>query len=219
MKKSFLVLLLIFSTSAFAQRDSLNLGDRYFEDQLYFGLTFNQLYNQPTDVVGSGFSYGVNFGYLKDVPLNKKGSFSLALGLGYSFDSFNHGFKLSSVDDVVVFDVIANISSNSFKTHFLEVPFEVRWRTSTANKYKFWRIYTGIKFGYNLKNSFSYDNTTYNNVERFDKFQYGLTLSAGYSTFNFNLYYGLKPLFKDATSGEPTIGTKVLRMGIIFYIL
>lgn len=219
MKKYILILVLVFSSNAFAQKDSLNLGDAYLEDQLYFGLTFNQLFNQPTNVKGSGFSYGVNFGYLRDVPLNKKGNIALALGLGYAFDSSNHGFKLSSINNVIVFDVLPNISSNSFKSHSIEVPFEIRWRTSNANKYKFWRIYTGIKFGYNLKNSFSYEGVSYNNVERLDKIQYGLTLSAGYSTFNLNLYYGLKPLLKDAALGESSIDTRVLRMGLIFYIL
>lgn len=219
MKKYFLIGFLIFISNAFAQKDSLSIGDRYLEDQLYFGLTYNQLFNQPSLVSASGFSFGINMGYLKDIPLTKRGNVALALGLGYSYDSFNHGFKLSSVDNVVVFDAVANSSSNSFKTHAVEFPFEIRWRTSTANKYKFWRIYAGIKFGYNFRNTFSYEDVTYNNVDRFNKLQYGLTLSAGYSTFNFNFYYGLKPLFKGANSGEPTIGTKMLRMGLIFYIL
>ena len=59
----------------------------------------------------------------------------------------------------------------------------------------------------------------YSNIERFNKIQYGLTLAAGYSTFNFSLYYGLTPLFKSAALGTNPINTKVLKLGLIFYIL
>ena len=60
---------------------------------------------------------------------------------------------------------------------------------------------------------------TYANVARFNKLQYGLTFSAGYATFNFNVYYGLTPIFKDATAGTAVIGSKVLRLGMVFYVL
>ena len=43
--------------SVYGQKDSLQLGDKYLEDQLYFGVTYNQLFSQPNTVVGSGFSY------------------------------------------------------------------------------------------------------------------------------------------------------------------
>ena len=114
-------------------------------------------------------------------------------------------------------------SRSNLQLHTLEFPLELRWRTSTANKYKFWRIYTGIKISYNLKNTIEYTSNSilasFTNIERFNKVQYGLTFSAGYSTFNFHLYYGLTPLFKDATIGTASIETKVIKLGMVFYIL
>jgi len=223
MKKLVFLFFLFFTSIVFSQRDSLQIGERYLEDQIYFGVTYNQLYDQPTLVRGSGFSYGLNVGYIKDIPLIRSGNVALAIGVGYAFDSFNHGLKVSEVNNEVVFEIDTNLASNSLKIYALEFPLEFRWRTSTANKYKFWRIYTGVKFSYNLKNTFRYETAVntfdYSNVNRFQKIQYGITLSAGYAAFNFNLYYGITPLLKNASIGTNEISTKVLKMGLVFFLL
>jgi len=224
MKKIMLLLLWTNTMVLFGQKDSLQLGDKYLEDQVYFGVVFNQLISQPTEVIGSGFSYGITAGYIRDFSIVKSGQVAIGLGIGYAFDSLKHGFKVSNQNSAVILEVDPSIQSrSSLALHSLEFPLEFRWRTATANKYKFWRIYTGVKISYNLKNTIEYTSnsvlTSYKNIERFNKVQYGLTFSAGYSTFNFNMYYGLSPLFKDAAVGTKSIGTKVIKLGMIFYIL
>lgn len=224
MKKLITILFILNSIYVIGQKDSLQIGDKYLEDQIYFGVTFNQLINQPAQVIGSGFSYGINTGYIRDISLVKSGKIALGLGIGYSFDSLKHGFKVSQNNTEVVLEVDPTLqSTNGLKLHALEFPVEIRWRTSSANKYKFWRIYSGVKISYNLKNTIDFTNnsivTSYTDFSRFNKLQYGLTFSAGYSTFNFNLYYGLTPLFKDTTLGAKSINTKVLKLGMVFYIL
>lgn len=224
MKKVFSILFTLLSFCLYAQKDSLSLGDKYLEDQMYFTVSYNQLFNQPVTVIGSGFSYGLNVGYIKDISLVKSGRVALGVGIGYAYDSFKHGYKISSQNNIVVVDVDPGIVSTSgLHLHSIEFPFEIRWRTSNANKYKFWRVYTGFKISYNLKNTIEFTTNnvlnTYDNIERFNKVQYGLTLAAGYSTFNFSLYYGLTPLFKSTSIGTNPINTKVLKLGLIFYIL
>ena len=223
MKKQLILLLLLITCNVFSQKDSLQLGDRYLEDQVYLGITYNQLFDQPTQVKGSGFSYGMNVGYLKDIPLIKSGKLAVAIGFGYAYDSYRQGLKVSEINNETVLEVDPSLSSNSLKVHSLEIPFEFRWRTATATTYKFWRIYTGIKLSYNLSNLFSYvtaDETfTYSNVDVFQKVQYGITLSAGYATFNFNFYYGLTPMLNKAFLGASKIDTKVMKIGLVFYIL
>lgn len=224
MKKLFFVLFTILSFSLYAQKDSLRIGDKYLEDQLYFGISYNQLFDQPNAVIGSGFSYGLNTGYIRDISLIKSGKLALGVGIGYAFDSFNHGYKITTQNNTVIVDADpSTVTTSKLKLHSLEFPFEIRWRTSNANKYKFWRIYTGFKISYNLKNTLEYTSNgvlnEHSNIERFNKIQYGLTLSAGYSTFNFSLYYGLTPLLKSSTLGTNPINTKVIKLGLIFYIL
>lgn len=217
------ILLLFFVFQVQAQKDSLQLGDRYADDQLYASISYAQFFNQPTSVSKSGFSYALSAGFIKDVILNKKGNFSFALGIGYGFDFFNHNLKVEEVNSKTTFSSAQNVRSNVFKSHNLEFPIEFRWRTSTARKYDFWRIYTGIKFLYNLSNKFEYTENstkfTFKNLQSYNNFQYGLTLSAGFDAFNVNIFYSLTPIFESATIGSEEINSRILKFGFIFYIL
>lgn len=224
MKKQLLFLLLIFLTQfGFAQKDSLQLGDKYSEDQLYFLISYNQLFNQPSQVKGSGFSFGLASGYIKDITLNKEGTVALGLGLGYNYDAFNHGLKVTEVNNAVTFEVDNTLTSNRLTIHNLEFPFEIRWRNSDATKYSFWRVYAGVKASYNLGNTFEFNDGTqsfsFKNVSRFNDWQYGLTLSVGYNALTAHMYYGLTPILKDSSIGTTDISTKIIRIGLIFYLL
>ncbi len=224
MKRLSAILLFIsLSFTMNAQKDSLQLGDRYSEDQLYFLISYNQLFDQPDAVKGSGFSYGLSTGFIKDISLNKQGTFALGIGIGYNFDSFNHGLKVSEVNNTVTFEVDNTLTSNKLNMHNLEFPLELRWRNSDAQTYAFWRIYGGIKASYNLSNTFEFNDGTqtfsYDNVSRFNDWQLGLTLSIGYNALTAQVYYGLTPILKDSSIGTQDISTKIIRIGLIFYLL
>ena len=104
MKKLVIILIaILYSLLYLPKKIRCNLGDRYAEDQLYFSMTYNQMYQQPSTITRSGFSYGLSSGFLKDIILNKKGTFSFALGLGYGFDFFNHELKVEEFNNVSVF--------------------------------------------------------------------------------------------------------------------
>ena len=208
----------------FSQKDSLQIGDRYAEDQIYASISFSQFITQPSSIRESNFSYSFSTGFIKDIILNKQGNFSIAAGLGYGFDMFNHQLKVEEINNSSKFSNDNSVYSNIFKSHNLEIPLEFRWRTSTAIKYNFWRVYTGVTFLYNLSNKFQFTDSTntlvkYSNVSAYNKFQYGLTVSAGYKEFNIHVFYGLTPLFKDATINNEAINTKILKLGLIFFIL
>lgn len=221
-------ILILFFISCFvsklaAQKDSLQLGDRYAEDQIYASISYAQFYNQPKTISRSGFSYGISTGFIKDFILNKQGDVSIGIGIGYGYDFFNHELKVQEINDVTVFNTSNNLNSNVFKAHNLELPIELRWRTSTAKEYDFWRIYGGVKFLYNISNTFQFEENgtqfSYKNVSSFRKFQYGLSLSAGYDEFNINFFYNLTPIFKNVTLNGENIDSSILKFGLIFYIL
>ena len=221
----FFVLFIVCSSAiSFAQKDSLQLGDKYAEDQIYASISYAQFYSQPSTITKSNFSYALSIGFIKDFTINKKGNISFAAGIGYGYDFFNHELKVDEINNITVFSDETTIDSNIFKAHNFEFPIELRWRTSTAKKYNFWRVYTGIKFLYNMSNSFNYidkngTSFSYKNISSFNKLQYGLTLSAGYDEFNINVFYGLSPIFDKAKLNGESIETKKLKFGLIFYIL
>lgn len=201
----------------------MKLGDKYADDQIYASITYAQFFNQPAIISKSGFSFAFSTGFMKDVILNKRGNVSIAFGVGYGYDYFNHNLKVEEINNSTVFGDASNINSNVFKAHNLEFPFEFRLRTSNAIKYDFWRIYTGVKFLYNLSNTFRFEenNTqfSYSNVSAYNKLQYGITFSAGYDVVNFHMFYNLTPIFKDAKINSENIDTSILKFGLIFYIL
>jgi hypothetical protein len=182
------------------------------------------LYDQPTGITKSNFSYALSGGFIKDIILNKSGTIAIAGGIGLGYDFFNHELKVDEVDGTTVFTNDITTTKNIFKSYNLEFPFELRWRTSNAIKYNFWRIYTGVKFLYNLDNNFQYIDVNsnlikYRKVSSYNKLQYGLTLSAGYDAFTMNVFYGLSPVFKNGLLNEKVVDTKILKFGLIFYFL
>ena len=211
---------IINALNCFAQKDSLNLEGTYWEDQLYLSTTYNILKSQPNGIDSSELSYGLSLGYIKDIPLNKKGSFSIGIGIGYNYDFFDHALLFNetetSTDDVT-------LSSNKIKLNNLEFPIQIRWRTSDISTYSFWRVYTGLRLNYNLSNKFSYSlddvDFIFKNIDSYNKFQTGLELSVGYGAFNLFVYYGITPIYNDATYNSEANNTSIAKFGLIFYLL
>ncbi|MCK0160783.1 porin family protein [Allomuricauda sp. F6463D] len=220
---------LILSVSVFGQAnigDDNQSDDRYLEDQFYVCVGYNMLLDKPDDVVQRSFSYNLQAGIIKDIPLNKRRNFGIGLGLGYAMNSYFSNMIVTESSNDLVYEVVdvSDFNRSKLGMHTVELPFELRWRTSTANEYKFWRIYAGARFGYvfsaRSKLVMEEGTTSFSNPD-IESFQYGVTLNFGYNTWNVHAYYGLSTLFKDSVvmeSGTP-IDVKVLRIGLIFYIL
>ncbi|MDA7825117.1 PorT family protein [bacterium] len=202
------------------EQDSL-----YREDQFYVSVTYNALIDLPNNVSQNSFSTGVHLGAIRDFPLNKRRNIALALGLGYSFNSFNQNIRISGYNpyNYTILESY-NYSKNNFTQHFIEVPFEFRWRTSNAQSYKFWRVYTGLKLGYLIASKSVFNDRSgsdnQKNLTDLNKLQYGLTMSIGYNTWNGYIYYGLNPVFNDVSTIDlQSIDMSALKIGLIFYLL
>lgn len=201
--------------------------ERYREDQFYLGISYNVLLNYPGGVSQNGLSYGLLGGFIRDIPLNADCTFALGIGLGYGFNSYYSNLRALQGDEGIEYVILTDRGSynrNKLETHLIEVPLELRWRNSTRETYKFWRIYGGVKFAYvaGSRSKYTTDEFTdsFNNPDT-ENFTYGLTLNLGYNTFNLHLYYGLNDLFRDGITGPDgqQLEMAPLRIGLIFYIL
>lgn len=232
MKK--LLILLVFSTfslTAVAQLDSLavEINDSlYFEDQFYVGMFYNALVDQPGETGQNKLSYGVQGGFIKDLPFNKQRSLAVGIGVGLAYQSINNDLRARQLSTGrIVYNQVApgiDYRRNTMSFASVEFPFELRWRGSTPFKYRFWRIYAGLKASYNLGARSSFVTADYKESFKNDDmndWMYGTYLSFGYNTWNFYVYYQLNPLFSDNTytgSGEEIL-SRSLQVGLIFYIL
>jgi hypothetical protein len=225
---SSLVILLSFQW-CFAQEDTIkDVDSLYKEDQFYAGVTYNLLGKKPDGLSQSGFSTGFHFGFINDMPLNKNRNVAIGIGLGYSINSFNQNLLIVKENtggySYSLLDGNNTYSKNTFYSNLIEIPIEFRWRTSTPSEYNFWRIYAGFKLGYVISNVTKFkgepESFKHKNISDFNNFQYGLTLSAGYNTWNIHVYYGLNPVFSsEAILNGNVVDTNAVKVGLMFYIL
>lgn len=211
------------------RKDSTNVTVKvvdslYREDQFYIGLTYNLLQNRPDGLSQNSFSSGLHIGFLRDMPLNKNRNVAIAVGLGYSMNDFRQNLKITEIDGNFTYQLDNDFDKNKFALHYVDLPIEFRWRTSTIQSHRFWRIYTGVKVSYLFLNKSKFTSSTetfkYFGNDDFNKFQYGAYISFGYNTWNFHAYYGLNSLLKsEAKLDGKSIDLNTLNIGLMFYIL
>ena len=204
---------------------SESLDSLYREDQLYVSVTYNALINMTEGMTQNSFSPGFHLGLIRDFPVNKARNFAIGLGLGYSYNRFNQNLKIDTSSQPI-YEIVqgGNFNKSNFSQHLIELPLEFRWRTSNSETYKFWRIYSGIKAGYVFASKSVFEDASERlyskNLEGLNAWQYGLTLSVGYNTWNGYVYYGLNSVFDSvSTTNNQSIDFNSLKIGLIFYIL
>ncbi|MCF6348550.1 MAG: PorT family protein [Flavobacteriaceae bacterium] len=208
-----------------AQNNDTIKNTKYLEDQIYIGFSIATLINTPKGITQNGLSNSIELGIIKDIPINDKGDFAFGIGLGYGRNTYFQNIKIEEINNITQFQIAAEgFKNNKFSTHTIDVPLEIRWRTSTINKYKFWRIYAGGKLSYVFASNARFkepgNTIKVKGISEINKLQYGLKLAVGYGTWNFNFYYGLTDLFSNANLNETTpIEVRDFRIGLIFYIL
>ncbi len=225
MGKYWLLILLLFSfvkSQAQVNNDSI-IGFKYLEDQLYLSLSYTILSNKPETISQNGFSGGLAFGFIRDIPLNEQRNVGFGIGVGYAYNVFVQNLKISRENQSTVFELAENYKTNRFGINSIELPIEFRWRTSTPIKYSFWRFYGGIKFAYLITATSKFTNSdvvlTTKNIPELNRIQYGPSLAVGYGNWNLYFYYALRPLFKDALFKDKNIDLKDINIGLKFYIM
>lgn len=229
MKKFITIGFLVCSLVSFAQYvdegEDDGIDQNYLEDQFYTAIAYNFLINRPEGVVQRNFSYNLQLGFIKDIPINERRNFGLGLGFGYAANSYYTNLKANEmVDGTVEYEILdESFKRSKFETHAIEFPIEIRWRTSNAIDYRFWRVYAGgkITYAFSRRSKFVSDDQklSFSNDD-IRQWNYGIMLNIGYNTFNLHLYYSINPVLNDNVrlNGE-AIEMRPLKIGIIFYIL
>ncbi|HEA28839.1 MAG TPA: PorT family protein [Leeuwenhoekiella sp.] len=229
-----LLLFFVFFLTSYTQVQSQNktedsITDPYYrEDQFYLAITFNLLVNKPEGISQNGFSGGLHLGFIRDMPFNERRNWSIGLGAGLSMNTYNENLFIGEREnEATIFEVIppnSNYNKNWLTTYQIEVPLQLRWRTSTASTFNFWRIYTGLQLGYVYAYKANFEQpgnqVVQTDIPELERYKLGANFSFGYGSFNFYFYYSLTPFFKDAiTETDRSIELNTFKLGLIFYIL
>lgn len=197
----------------------------YREDQFYLNLSFSNLQKSPAGLKQNKISPMVSFGFLRDMPINKNRTWAFAAGIGYTINIINDNLFLSYNNENIVYQVNSQVSyeKNKMTLQYLDLPLEIRWRTSTFDSHEFWRIYTGFKFSYLINSHYNFvgaegDLNIRGNTD-INKLQCGVYTAMGRNTWNLYVYYGLNPIFKSASIDQQPIKMTTFNMGLQFYIL
>jgi hypothetical protein len=224
-KTVFQILVFMATMFSFCQTaKTIAIPDSLFrEDQFYATLSYNLMQKKPAGFGQNGFSSGIHFGFIRDIPLNKTRKWAVGLGLGYGYQNLKQNIKITERNGTFSYSIQSGFDKNRLVIHSVEVPLEVRWRNATPQSHRFWRIYTGFKFSYAFSSNFVHESATENykikTVEAIDRLQYGPYLSVGYNGFNAYVYYGLNPIFKDAKIENQDLLLNSFNLGLQFYIL
>jgi hypothetical protein len=92
MRIKLFISILFITLSSFAQdvaKDFDAPDSLYREDQFYLNITYNTLQRRSDGLKQNKLSTGVALGILRDMPLNKKRTVALAVGIGYSLSIYN----------------------------------------------------------------------------------------------------------------------------------
>jgi hypothetical protein len=198
----------------------------YREDQIYTAIAYNLLQGKPAGFSQNSFSTNLTLGVLRDMPVNKARTYSVAAGLGYSYNNIQYNLKVSEGPTGNTYEVVPENSfdKNKLVLHYLELPVELRWRNSDAVSHKFWRVYLGFKVSWLFADKAQYEGAPADikikGNNDLNRFVYGTYLSVGWNTWNLYAYYGLNPIFKSAflPSGEK-VKLNSVNLGLMFYIL
>jgi len=221
-KKFFLLFsLLFFIQSSFSQSDRTK--DSYREDQFYFGSSYFIQTESLEDFKQNGFSGNFQFGFIRDFPINKSSTKAVGLGLGFERNFFTSNIQPTNIEDNIDYKVVVSRfleSKNKISFSSIVLPIEYRWRKSSIDEYKFWRIYTGLK----LKKNFPlFSDPSYGSEITIDEIEDWTTsfyINAGYNTWNISLEYDLDPILKNKkTTDGNNLNISFFRLGLVFYLL
>ena len=221
-KKFFLLFFLLFFTQlSFTQ--SIISKDNYREDQFYFGSSYFIQTVPIENFKQNGFSGNFQFGFVRDLPLNNNSTKAIGIGLGYERNFFTSNIQPIETDGNIDYRIVISRfleSKNKISFSSFVIPIEYRWRRSSIDQYKFWRIYTGLKI---KKNFPLYSNPSYGSeitIDEIEDWTTSIYLNAGYNTWNVSLEYDLNPILKNKkTSNGENLNVSFFRLGLVFYIL
>ncbi|WP_430614045.1 porin family protein [Flavobacterium sp. JP2137] len=230
-QKIIVAVILLFGAVAGAQEllqqpvetDTAKVYDtKYREDQFYVGITHSILQDKPPGFSQRSLSLGIQAGFLRDFPINAARTWAIAPGIGYSYLNLHH--NLAPFDGVdFPSQILKEYDRNTLSLHYLDFPLEIRWRTSTPESHKFWRVYTGFKVSYLVADKAvtksDLADFTLKNSADLNQWVYGVYLSAGFNTWNIYMYYGLNSVYKNQVVPESNNKVKAFNAGLMFYIL
>jgi hypothetical protein len=235
MKQLFIICLVLgFTTSAFAQNDSIKRKKTIAEfalknykgdpkDRLIFEAIYTSWFGIPKNIKPDWKCIGFNFAMMFDKPI-KNSNFSFGYGAGLYCHNFssnaNYLYKTDSITNItstLMEPKTSSYISNKYSERSVEIPLELRFRTKTNSNFK---MMLGVKIGY-VFNDYKKTNDVNGKIRLYDlkninRFRYGLNFRIGVEQFCLSASYYISEAF-NATNGPQGIHPFSIGIAIIPY--
>ena len=99
------------------------------------------------------FQQAYRWVFLRDMPINSNRNLAVAPGLGLTFNNYSQNIGITTANGTPVYTVLTDASAysnNKFSQLLVDLPLEFRWRGSTFENHRFFRIHGGLKLSYLL---------------------------------------------------------------------
>ncbi|MCO5248008.1 MAG: PorT family protein [Chitinophagales bacterium] len=184
------------------------------KDRIVINLSYDALLNLPSGMKMSGFSRGFDAYFMYDVVLGKS-NFSIAPGIGVGNNNYFHKYTISTdTDGKTVFSAVdegLKVKKSKLALTSIDIPVELRFRTTPKSNGYSWKVAIGGKFGRIVQNKWKYkgqmrdditspiQDTKFKiyNIDNINKWRYGVFARVGYSIINVYAYYGLSDIFNN----------------------
>jgi hypothetical protein len=178
---------------------------------LHFSYSHLQLLHAPEQLEQKWNSNGWQLMMMWENLFGKRSHWGIAYGPGFSVNYWHTNLNITTGPNggPLNYTYLPSDSSynrNRFSASYFDIPVEIRYRSTTDKKGRYFRFYVGGLIGYRI-NSFSQIKVNDYNVKHYrindiSRWQYGVFLRTGYWLFNLYVYYGINPVFGDLAEGQ-----------------
>jgi hypothetical protein len=211
-------LAVISSLGAAAQSEEVKERVNSAKDRFVFEFNINQMIrDKSTGFDLDGFSGGFGTYFMYDVVI-KESPISLAPGIGVGADNYRHNSQIVFTDTTTNFVPFADsigYKKSKLGVTYIDIPFEIRFRSKPNNNNWQWKLAAGFKFGFLVGSKWKYKGNEFRGIRNdtestikfkehgipnLERFRYGATARGGFGPFNLHFYYSLSNLFEDGKS-------------------
>jgi hypothetical protein len=141
------------------------------------------------------------------------GHLGIAYGIGISCTNVNSNATPVQTNNATILTAIPDsvqYNQNKLSTNYIEIPLELRFRTSHIHNGNRIKIAVGAKVGYLMQDHIKFETDYLKekvyNTPNIDSWRFCATGRIGYGKFSFTGFYALNTLFKANSSGVIPIG-------------
>ena len=181
------------------------------QDRFVLDINLDNWDKSPKDIDVKSFrSRGVNIMLMDERPFGK-GNVAFAWGLGFSSQNVHSNGDYIQDDDAdtsgftplnIEYDL------NKLSLNYIDLPFELRFRTNANAKGKRLKLSAGFKIGVLVNAHTKFDNGTYKvkryHLENIPDWHYGVSARLGFGSIGISYFHSLTKLFNKGEGMEIT---------------